>query len=38
MEILESKAVLKAVKGHVRMDVSILGEEKNAKKVYVELF
>ena len=38
LEILESKAVLQAVQGHVRMEVSILGEEKNRKKVYVELF
>lgn len=38
LEILETKAVLKAVQGHVRMEVSIFGEEKNSKKVYVELF
>lgn len=37
-EISESKATLKAVQGLVRMEVSILGEEKNRKKVYVELF
>jgi hypothetical protein len=38
LEISESKATLKVVQGHVRMEVSILGEEKNRKKVYVELF
>ena len=38
LEISKSKATLKVVQGHVRMEVSILGEEKNRKKVYVELF
>ena len=37
LEISESKADLKAVQGNVRMEVTIRGEEKNGKKVYVEL-
>jgi len=38
LEISENKADLKAVQGNVRMEVTIRGEEKNSKKVYVELF
>ena len=38
LEISENKAELKAVQGNVRMEVTIRGEEKNSKKVDVELF
>jgi hypothetical protein len=38
LEIAKSKATLRVAQGHVRMEVSIKGEEKNCKKVFVELF
>jgi hypothetical protein len=38
LEISQSKATLRVVQGHVRMEVSIKGEEKNRRKVFVELF